>query len=595
MKGNSTPPPRDVSGINRKNRGVYTKPKDMRGTIHRLWDITKGKRNGFVFILVLSSLSSIASVLSPLVTGRIITSISLSSFSIALVLALCAIYFSDYIFKTLQQLLMAHVGQRIINHIRVLLFDKLLSLPLSFFDRHQHGELMSRLTNDIDSISTTITSSLSLLLSYIFSLIGILISMLLLSPTLTLTMGIPILLIFILTEIVTKRTRAMYSERQARLAEVNAIVEESIPNIAVIKSFSKEDDELEAFKKKNEELRRIATRAVICSGFLMPMMQVINNLSYLLLAILSAILYIKGYVSSIGLITSFLLYAKQFTRPFVEIANVYNNLQTAIAGAERIFQILDEEEEKDFGKLKCIANGDIELDNVSFSYDGRNNVIDGVSLKIKRGTKVAIVGETGSGKTTLISLLTRFYDVSSGRILIDGIDIREFSLESLRKAFSVVLQDSALFSKSIRENISYGKADASYEEVIKASVEAGSDSFISRLNNGYDTILYNSGSELSHGERQLITISRSFLYSSPMMILDEATSNVDTLTEKKIRSSLISISKGRTSFVIAHRLSTIKDSDLIIVLEKGHLIEQGTHNSLMEKRGMYYNLVVSQI
>lgn len=595
MKGNSTPPPRDVSGINRKNRGVYTKPKDMRGTIHRLWDITKGKRNGFVFILVLSSLSSIASVLSPLVTGRIITSISLSSFSIALVLALCAIYFSDYIFKTLQQLLMAHVGQRIINHIRVLLFDKLLSLPLSFFDRHQHGELMSRLTNDIDSISTTITSSLSLLLSYIFSLIGILISMLLLSPTLTLTMGIPILLIFILTEIVTKRTRAMYSERQARLAEVNAIVEESIPNIAVIKSFSKEDDELEAFKKKNEELRRIATRAVICSGFLMPMMQVINNLSYLLLAILSAILYIKGYVSSIGLITSFLLYAKQFTRPFVEIANVYNNLQTAIAGAERIFQILDEEEEKDFGKLKCIANGDIELDNVSFSYDGRNNVIDGVSLKIKRGTKVAIVGETGSGKTTLISLLTRFYDVSSGRILIDGIDIREFSLESLRKAFSVVLQDSALFSKSIRENISYGKADASYEEVIKASVEAGSDSFISRLNNGYDTILYNSGSELSHGERQLITISRSFLYSSPMMILDEATSNVDTLTEKKIRSSLISISKGRTSFVIAHRLSTIKDSDLIIVLDKGHLVEQGTHNSLMEKRGMYYNLVVSQI
>lgn len=595
MKGNSTPPPRDVSGINRKNRGVYTKPKDMRGTIHRLWDITKGKRNGFVFILVLSSLSSIASVLSPLVTGRIITSISLSSFSIALVLALCAIYFSDYIFKTLQQLLMAHVGQRIINHIRVLLFDKLLSLPLSFFDRHQHGELMSRLTNDIDSISTTITSSLSLLLSYIFSLIGILISMLLLSPTLTLTMAVPILLIFILTEIVTKRTRAMYSERQARLAEVNAIVEESIPNIAVIKSFSKEDDGLEAFKKKNEELRRIATRAVICSGFLMPMMQVINNLSYLLLAILSAILYIKGYVSSIGLITSFLLYAKQFTRPFVEIANVYNNLQTAIAGAERIFQILDEEEEKDSGKLKCIANGDIELDNVSFSYDGRNNVIDGVSLKIKRGTKVAIVGETGSGKTTLISLLTRFYDVSSGRILIDGIDIREFSLESLRKAFSVVLQDSALFSKSIRENISYGKADASDEEVIKASVEAGSDSFISRLNNGYDTILYNSGSELSHGERQLITISRSFLYSSPMMILDEATSNVDTLTEKKIRSSLISISKGRTSFVIAHRLSTIKDSDLIIVLDKGHLVEQGTHNSLMEKRGMYYNLVVSQI
>lgn len=595
MKGNSTPPPRDVSGINRKNRGVYTKPKDMRGTIHRLWDITKGKRNGFVFILVLSSLSSIASVLSPLVTGRIITSISLSSFSIALVLALCAIYFSDYIFKTLQQLLMAHVGQRIINHIRVLLFDKLLSLPLSFFDRHQHGELMSRLTNDIDSISTTITSSLSLLLSYIFSLIGILISMLLLSPTLTLTMGIPILLIFILTEIVTKRTRAMYSERQARLAEVNAIVEESIPNIAVIKSFSKEDDELEAFKKKNEELRRIATRAVICSGFLMPMMQVINNLSYLLLAILSAILYIKGYVSSIGLITSFLLYAKQFTRPFVEIANVYNNLQTAIAGAERIFQILDEEEEKDFGKLKCIANGDIELDNVSFSYDGRNNVIDGVSLRIKRGTKVAIVGETGSGKTTLISLLTRFYDVSSGRILIDGIDIREFSLKSLRKSFSVVLQDSALFSKSIRDNISYGKTDASKEEVIRAATEAGSDSFISRLSNGYDTILYNSGSELSHGERQLITISRSFLYSSPMMILDEATSNVDTLTEKKIRSSLISISKGRTSFVIAHRLSTIKDSDLIIVLEKGHLIEQGTHNSLMEKRGMYYNLVVSQI
>ncbi len=594
MKNDYTPPPQNLNGIKR-TRGVYEKPKNLKGTAMRLWAITAGQRRGFLLILLLSLLSSFAAILSPLLTGRIITSISSGHFMLSLVIALSSVYLSDYVFKSVQQRMLAVVGQRIINHIRNVLFEKLLRLPLSFFDSHQHGELMSRLTNDVDSISTTISNSLSLLLSYSFSIAGVLISMLALSPLLTVTMIIPVVLLLALTKIVTKRTRAYFSKRQAALGTLNAHVEESISNIPVVKVFSKEDEMQSSFDEKSHAYREISTKAMIWSGILMPMMEVINNLSYLLIAVISAVLYINGYITSIGLITSFLLYVKQFTRPFVEIANVYNSFLSAIAGAERVFQILDEDDESDCGKEECRPKGDIEFRNVSFSYDGKKQILKDINLDIKAGTKVAIVGETGSGKTTLVNLLTRFYEVSDGEILIDGHDIKSYTLSSLRHSFSVVLQDTPLFSASIYSNIAYGKSGTALDDVRMAAEEAGADSFIERLSAGYATELQNLGSELSQGERQLIAISRAFLTKAPLMILDEATSSVDTVTEARIRQSVFKLSKGRTSFIIAHRLSTIIDSDLILVMDQGRIAEMGNHKTLMDKRGLYYQLSNSQL
>ena len=591
-------PPANLNGIPRGGRGrAVVKPKDMRGTLRRLWALTKGQRKGLGWILLLSGLSSAASVFSPYLTGRIVTKIVNGDAILFVLCLLCGLYFSNWLVRFLQQLLMASMSQRVILHIRKVLFGHIRTLPLSFFDRKQHGELMSRLTNDVDNISTTISNSLTLLLTYLFTISGIFVMMVSLSPLLTMVSLAGIGLIFLLTKAITKRTRKLFAAQQKALGTLNGHVEESISGLAVVKAYCREARMEADFQEKNDTLRDVSVRALICSGYLMPLTNVVNNLCYVALAVFSGILLIDGRIRDIGMITSFLLYSRQFTRPFVEIANIYNSFQTAVAGAERIFEIMDEPSEPadppSALELKS-PRGHIVMDHVCFGYTPEKTVLQDISVEIPAGTQVAIVGPTGSGKTTIINLLTRFYDVTSGRILLDGHDLREYRMKSLRDAFGVVLQDTALFAASVLDNIRYGNSGATEEEVRQAAALAGADSFIQRLPEGYHTVLEQGGNELSQGERQLLTIARAVLANAPIVILDEATSSVDTVTEQKIRQAMLKICGGRTSFLIAHRLSTIRDADRILLIEDGLIAEQGSHPELMALNGKYAQLYRTQ-
>lgn len=593
-----TPPPVNANGISRPGRGmVVVKPKNLKGTLARLWTLTKGHRKGLGWILLLSALSSGASILSPYITGNAITAVKTGNPLTKVLIMLIALYVAEWLVKFLQQFLMASIGQKIINHIRVTLFEKIRTLPLSFFDRHQHGELMSRLTNDVDNISTTISNSLTMLMTYAFTIIGIMIMMLMLSPLLTLVTLTAVVLIFILTKVVTAHTKKLFAQRQKVLGVLNGHVEEGISGLNVVKAFCREEEMEKEFETKNDELCEVSIKALIWSGYLMPLMNVINNLAYVAIAVFSGMLFVKGSITDIGLITSFLLYVRQFTRPFVEIANIYNNFQTAVAGAERVFEIMDENSEpEDRPDAFVLKNpkGNIVMQHVKFGYNPEQTVLKDVSLDIPAGTQVAIVGPTGSGKTTIINLLTRFYDVTGGSITLDGHDLRDYTMESLRESFGVVLQDTALFAASVRENIGYGQGDATFEEIIAAAKLSGAHGFIERLPHGYDTVLEQGGAELSQGERQLLTIARAVLTNAPIMILDEATSSVDTVTEQKIRRAMLEICKGRTSFIIAHRLSTIRDSDIIILIENGVIEEKGTHDELMSLNGKYARMFRTQ-
>lgn len=594
---NMTPPP---SGVNVTRGGLQrpaVKPRDLKGTLIRLWKMTKGSRKGLGWILLFSALASASSILSPLVIGHAVTAVDSYHPAAAILALLAGLYLGDWLVRFLQQFLMAAIGQKMIHQIRYTLFDSMKKLPLSFFDRRQHGELMSRLTNDVDNISNTISNSMTQLLTYLFTIVGIFCIMVTLSPILTGVSFIGIGLIFLLTRTVTLHTRRYFSAQQKILGQLNGQIEETISGESVVKAFCRENQMVRQFEETNEELRRVATRALIWSGFLMPVTNVINNLSYVAISIVSGILAVNGYIS-IGMISSFLLYVRQFSRPFLDIANIYNNFQTAVAGAERILEIIDETPEPQDAPdaLPLTApKGDIELQDVVFGYVPDKPILKGISLKIPAGTKTAIVGSTGAGKTTIINLLTRFYDVNGGKILLDGHDLREYRMEDLRRSFGVVLQDTALFGESIRDNICYGREHTDKKAIEAAVQTAGADAFIQRLPKGYDTVLSQGGMELSQGERQLLTIARAVLTDAPILILDEATSSVDTVTEQRIRSAMMKITEGRTSFIIAHRLSTIKDSDLIILLENGLIAEQGSHQELMELNGKYAAMYRTQM
>lgn len=591
-------PPANLNGISRPGRGgVVIKPKNMKGTLYRLWKLTKGQRKGLGWILFLSAFASCASILSPYITGRAVTAISKQDAVLWILVCLTGLYFSDWLVKFLQAFFMALIGQRIIHHIRKTLFGQIKRLPLSFFDRHQHGELMSRLTNDVDNISTTISNSLTLLLTYSFTVVGIFFMMLYLSPLLTLVSLVGVGGIFLLTKTVTKYTKKLFSAQQKQLGALNGQIEESISGLSIVKAFCREEEMEQEFAKRNEAFCSVSIKALICSGYLMPLMNVINNLLYVAISVLCGILFVNGNITNLGLVTSFLLYVRQFTRPFVEIANIYNNFQTAVAGAERVFEILDEQLEppdKEDAVFLKHPRGEIELCHVKFGYRPEELILKDISVKIPAGTQAAIVGTTGSGKTTIISLLTRFYDVLEGSILLDGRDLRDYRMEDLREAFGVVLQDTALFAISVRDNICYGHPESTMEEVREAARIAEADSFIERLSNGYDTILEQGGLELSQGERQLLTIARAVLANAPILILDEATSSVDTVTEQKIRRAMLKLCANRTSVIIAHRLSTIRDSDQIILLENGKIVEQGTHEELMVYNGHYAKMYRTQ-
>lgn len=594
MDKNMATPPSQLG----RARGVpAVKPKDMKGTLLRLWKLTRGHRQGLGWILLLSALASGSAILSPRLIGRLINRIDSGNPGGQLLMVLAALYLGDWLIRFLQQFLMAGIGQRMILHIRTSLFAHMEKLPLSFFDTRQHGELMSRLTNDVDNISVTISDSLTQLMMYGFTITGIFCMMIHMSPLLTCIALFAVLLIFLLTRAVTKRTKVLFRQQQEILGRLNGQVEESISGISMVKAFGQEREMVSQFSDNNDAFCQVATRAQIASGYLMPMMNVINNLTYVLIAMASGAMALTGRLS-VGEITSFLLYSRQFSRPFVEIANIYNNFQTAVAGAERIIQILDEAcEPSDIAGAKSAAGvlGAVSFRDVTFGYRPDKPVLRHISLEIPAGTRVAVVGPTGSGKTTLINLLTRFYDVQEGAILLDGCDLRDYRLGELRQAFGVVLQDTALFGASVRENISYGHEGAMLEEVEEAAKVAGADGFIRRLPQGYETILHQGGAELSQGERQLLTIARAVLDRAPIMILDEATSSVDTVTEQHIRQAMLTITQGRTSFIIAHRLSTIRNSDLILLIRDGRIAEQGTHEQLMAQEGEYARMYLTQM
>jgi len=594
MDKNMTTPPSQLG----RARGVPgVKPKDMKGTLLRLWQLTGGHRKGLGWIFLLSALASGSAVLSPYLIGRVVNCIDGKDPGMMFLAVLAALYLGDWLIRFLQQFLMAGIGQRLILHIRVGLFEHMEKLPLAFFDARQHGELMSRLTNDVDNISVTISDSLTQLMMYGFTITGIFAAMVWMSPLLTVIALFAVFLIFLLTRAVTKRTKVLFAQQQAILGKLNGQVEESISGISMVKAFGQEQEMTAKFVENNDAFCQVAAKAQIASGYLMPMMNVINNLTYVLIAIASGMMALNGSLT-VGEISSFLLYSRQFARPFVEIANIYNNFQTAVAGAERIIEILDEAcEPEDAAGARSAegVRGAVSFRNVTFGYRPDKPILKQISLEIPAGTRVAVVGPTGSGKTTLINLLTRFYDVQEGAVLLDGHDLREYRLGELRQTFGVVLQDTALFGVSIRENIGYGHDNVPLEEIREAAEIAGADGFIRRLPQGYETVLEQGGAELSQGERQLLTIARAVLNRAPIMILDEATSSVDTVTEQHIRQAMLAVTKGRTSFLIAHRLSTIRDSDLILLIRDGRIAEQGTHRQLMAMKGEYAQMYLTQM
>jgi ATP-binding cassette subfamily B protein len=583
-------------------RGPVVKPKNLKGTLRRLWDYFGKERKMLSFIFALILVDSAITLLSPYLIGKAVDAMGLHTgkvdfnFLEMTIVILAVAYVSDAILTFLQGWLMAGVSQRIVRNLRASLFKKLQKLPVSFFDTRAHGDLMSRLTNDVDNVSNTISQSTTQLMSGLVVIIGSLVMMIILSPILTVASLVTVPLVFLLTRTIAKRTSVLFKDQQVQLGKLNGHIEETISGIEIVKAFNHEDKVIEEFEAVNKKLRDVGLRAQIWSGFLMPMMNVINNLGFTLVAVIGGILAVKNIIT-VGAIASFITYSRQFVRPINDLANIFNVLQSGIAGAERVFEILDEQEEpEDLPNAIPLDHpkGHVVFDHVSFGYREDVPILKDVSFEAPVGSSTALVGPTGAGKTTIVNILTRFYDVTGGRILLDGRDIREYTRDSLRRCFGFVLQDTYLFSGTIKENIKYGKPDATDEEVESAAKMANADPFIKRLPNQYETVLSENGGNLSQGQRQLLAIARVILAKPSLLILDEATSSIDTRTEIHIQEALLTLMENRTSFIIAHRLNTIRDADTIMVIDKGQIIESGSHEALMNQHGRYYNMFFNQ-
>jgi ATP-binding cassette subfamily B multidrug efflux pump len=595
---------RRPAGISGGRRAIMPveKAKDIRYTLNRLWDFFRKEKIGLsaTFLLVLTS--GILGLLVPFLIGKAVDAIfpgpNLVEFGRLKFISalLLSIYILDSGLTFLQEYIVAGIAQKVVHDIRKSLFGKLQSLPIVYFDTQTHGELMSRLTNDVDNISNTISQSTVQFMASVVNIVGSLIMMIRLSGFMTIASLITVPMVYLLTKTIAKRTKVLFKEQQEALGLLNGHIEETIGGIHVVKAFNKEDKVVDEFIRQNHILREVGVKAQIWSGFIMPLMNVINNFGFGVIAILGGALAVKGKIS-VGIIASFIFYSRQFTRPLNELASTFNTLQSGIAGAERVFEILDEEEERKDGEGAILATdieGEVEFKFVSFEYEPGEPVLKDISFKVEPGTNIALVGATGAGKTTIVNLLTGFYEIEEGEILIDGINIKDYQKDSLREIFGMVLQDTYLFSGTIEENIRYGRLDATYEEIERAAKMSKAHDFISRLPMGYDTILSEGGMNLSQGQRQLIAISRAILADPSILILDEATSSVDTRTELKIQEAMVQLMKGRTTFIIAHRLSTIREADIIMVIDDGKIVEKGNHDQLIDKKGKYYNLYMSQ-
>ncbi|MBP7175829.1 MAG: ABC transporter ATP-binding protein [Thermoclostridium sp.] len=577
------------------------KPKNMKATITRLWKMVGHEQWKLASIFLLSTLGSAMGLIGPLLVGKAIDAMSSANgvdfqklHQILLWLGLA--YGAGALFTWLQEWWIAAVVQRVIMIMRRALFAHIQKLPLSFFDTRTHGEIMSRLSNDVDSVSTMLSSSTTQLFSSLLMVSGSLVMMLVLSPPLTLLTLTTVPVTLIMSSQIAKRSRKEFRSQQANLAELNGHIEEILSGQLAVKAFGQEDHVIEQFEDINHRLRESGRKAQLLSGMVMPILNTLTNIGFLIVVTAGGTMVVKG-ILTVGVIASFINYSKQFSRPLNEIANLYSTIQSAQASAERVFELMDElTETPDPNDAIPLENpqGHVSFDDVTFGYSPDSPVLKHISLDAPPGRTIALVGPTGAGKTTIVNLLVRFYDPDEGTIKIDGREMKNWTRDSLRTSFGMVLQDTHLFSGTIRENIRYGNPDATDEEVEAAVKAVGADPFIQRLPNGYGTVLGESGSGLSHGQRQLLAIARAVLADPAVLILDEATSSVDTRTEMVLQKAMLHLRKGRTSFIIAHRLSTIRQADEILVIDHGGIIERGTHEELMKKEGFYFSLYKGQ-
>lgn len=597
-------------GGNGPIRVAVEKPKNFKKSFIRLMKYLKPYIIPLIIIFGLAITGTVLSIMAPKILGQATTKIfqgflakkifpkaKLDLDGILQILIKVGILYGLYsLFMYIQQYMMAGISQKIVKTLRTQVMDKLTRLPLKFYDSRTHGEILSRVTNDIDLISNTLNQSLTQFITSIVTIVGVTIMMLTISPLLTLATLVILPLSIIIISIIVKKSQKYFKMQQKSIGDVNGHVEEMFGGFLVVKAYNREEKSIESFEKYNEELYNAAWKAQFVSGITMPLMRFVSNLGYVIVAVAGGIMVTKRTIE-LGDVQAFIQYSNQFSQPISQVANIMNMIQSTIAAAERVFEILDEEEEiPDPIDALEISNvkGDVSFEHVYFSYVPEKKLIEDLNIDVKSGQTIAIVGPTGAGKTTLVNLLMRFYEIQGGKITVDGIDIRKIKRDSLRKTFGMVLQDTWLFNGTVKENIAYGKENATDEEVIDASKKAHAHHFIMALPGGYDAVINEEASNISQGEKQLITIARAFIADPDILILDEATSNVDTLTEKLIQKAMRKLMHSRTNFVIAHRLSTIVDADLILVMNEGQIIEKGTHKELMAKNGFYAELYKSQ-
>ncbi|MEC1561125.1 ABC transporter ATP-binding protein [Bacillus haynesii] len=587
-------------------KGMHnTKPKEFKKTLLRLARYLKPRTFQLVLVVFAAILATLFNVISPKLLGDATSSLFASftegtgvqfDFLGRITMILAGLYLLSAFFTFLQHYLMAGVAQKTIYEMRQEVNEKLTRLPLKYYDKHSHGDTLSRAVNDIDNINTSLQQALTQMITSVITIVGIIVMMLLISPVLTLVVFITVPLSMLAVRFIASFSQKHFGAQQKELGDINGHVEEMFTGHQEVKAFGHEEKAIQQFDEVNERLYQSGWKAQFISGLMMPMMTFIGNLGYVFVSITGGIFVLNGTLL-IGGVQAFIQYTQQFSQPLVQAAGIANTIQSAIASAERVFSLLDEEEETEETPASIdtgILKGDVSFERVAFGYDENVPVIRDLSLHAKEGQTIAIVGPTGAGKTTIINLLMRFYELNKGSIKVGGTDISELSREQARSMFAMVLQDTWLFNGTIRENIAYGREGATDEDIIRAAKAAYADDFIRTLPDGYDTVLGEDAQNISQGQRQLLTIARAILADPKILILDEATSSVDTRTEMNIQKAMNKLMADRTSFVIAHRLSTIKDADLILVMKNGDIIEKGSHEELLRENGFYADLYNSQ-